>query len=197
MALVAATAALPGAGPGRVTGVMSEPMGPYVPGTTVWVVAEDCRRSYSTTVEPQTGRFAFEAIPPGTYSLVGYSLGFISRRTGEFQVESGVTTEVNLEMYLGSFDGGGIPKGEAPLNGRVVDEADRPITGAVVTDSRANSYWEESVSGEDGRFGTCRMPPGKVNLVVKHPEYRTRSLRLKVGIHNYSDGHLEIKLRKR
>jgi hypothetical protein len=182
--------------PGRVIGIMNAPEGVAIPGTTVWLVTKDCRTSYREKVDA-TGRFMFNAVPPGTYTLVGYCFTTMSRPVEEFRVEPGRTNEVKLEMWIPSFDGPGIPKGVAPFNGRIIDEAGHPIVGATVKDSNASPDWPGWVSGDDGRFGECRMGPGKLSLVITHPDYRARKLHLSVGIFNYSDGHLEIKLRKR
>jgi hypothetical protein len=181
--------------PGRITGIIN---GPNCDGggAAVWAVTSDCRRSYRT-VQFQGDRFILEAIPPGSYKLVGYCFAAYTEPTPEFQVERGVTVEKNVSLDAGTLDGSDIPKGITPLNGRIVDDAGRRVEGATVTASVSGGLWGDSVTGVDGRFGYCALPPGKLSLVVKHPDYRTKTVKFSLGIFNYSSGQLEIKLGKR
>lgn len=194
-ALFILAAASDSTGTGRITGRIRGL--PHLCGdenTMVWAVTSDCKRSYRAT-DIQGDRFVFTSIPPGAYKLVAYCFPAYPRPTPEFRVETDRTAETDVEMELLSVDGGdGNFKGLTPLNGRIVDAGGHPVDGATVTNSVNN---DESVTGSDGRFGFCALPPEKIGLAVRHPAYRARTVKLKLGIFNYSYGQLEIKLDKK
>ena len=82
----------------------------------------------------------------------------------------------------------------SPLHGTIVDSEGRPVWGAVITDFNAN----ETRSGNDGRFGFCRIySGGEFGLTVTHPDYETKKVPLAAGAGRYSDGRLKIVLRKK
>jgi hypothetical protein len=195
---------LSGAEPGKVTGVAT--CSNACLNQAVWLVTGDCHVSYLTT-EFQQGRFVFSSIPPGTYRIVGSSDIVYALPSPEFHVAPGET--VNKDVYL---SGPPLVDGDTgrywtptiiPLNGRVVDEEGNPIMGVTVTPMTGlwpynlSEHPANSVSDSDGRFGFCAVTQRRHVLLVEHPGYRTRKLKLTVGAFNYSNGQLEIKLRKR
>jgi FtsP/CotA-like multicopper oxidase with cupredoxin domain len=163
----------------------------------VWAVRNDCRASYQNT-ESDHNRFQFASLPPGTYRLVGACGAAFALPAEEVRVEPGATVQVDLTMRLLSNGSGDFARAVAPLNGRIVDERGRPVSGVAV-EGEGVQLWPESatVSDPDGRFGFCAVRAGPLRLTMQHAAYRSRSVKLSVGIFNYSKGQLEIKLRRR
>jgi hypothetical protein len=163
----------------------------------VWAVTADCRRSHRTT-DFERSRFAFEALPPGLYRLVGYCDAAFALPTADIRVEAGQTVDLDLAMRMQSNGSGDIAEGVAPFNARIVDGKGRPIAGAFVR-GEGVQLWpaSEATSGADGRFGFCAARPGGLRLAIQHTNFHPRTVKLSVGILNYSNGQLEIKLRQR
>ena len=192
--LLALLSALKGANPGKIVGSIS--CDGAAASVVVWAVTSDCRTSYRTT-EFDNNRFTLEAIPPAKYRLVGYCGPAFALPAPEVQVEPGMTAHVDLNAFVQANSSGQISPGVAPLNGRIVDGGGRPVSGVSVS-GQGVQLWpkQETVSGPDGRFGFCAARLGPATLTLKRAGYRPRRLKLSIGILNYSNGQLEIKLRK-
>jgi hypothetical protein len=160
-------------------------------------VTNDCLQSYRTPIDYEKG-FAFESLPPGAYKLVAVCDGMFSALTNSIRVQPRETKTVYLDVKLwqGEF-GGPTPPPSLPLDGRILDEFDRPVRGATVTVRRPR--WDggerETQSQPDGRFGFCNVLTGKFTLEVKHVGYRTGAVRL--DFDGVTGKPLEIKLRRR
>jgi iron complex outermembrane recepter protein len=53
-----------------------------------------------TAVAGDDGRFHFDGVPPGTYSLLAHAASTLTEETEEVTVEAGKTTEVNFELGI-------------------------------------------------------------------------------------------------
>jgi hypothetical protein len=171
------------------------------PSSVVWALSSECLRSYRTVIDSEKG-FAFQSLPAGTYKLYGVcddGLWVVaSRWTEDIRIEPGEIKTVHLEWRLVEGEYGEQPAPPSlPLSGRILDEAGRPLAGAIVTVHRRerDGGQKETDSESDGRFGFCRVSQGRLTLEVKRAGYLTVTTRIDVNIHNTKS--LEIKLRRR
>ena len=83
---------------GVVRGVIADPSGGYVPGTTVTLTRQEtgARRS---AISDARGEFTITAVPPGEYSLEVERQGFLKYARG-LAVEVNQDQEIRVEMGL-------------------------------------------------------------------------------------------------
>jgi protocatechuate 3,4-dioxygenase beta subunit len=124
------------------------------------------------------GRYGFDALTHGTYDLTVDEPRFVPYGRTGIRVGPGESKPVDLPLTLG-----------VSLAGRVVDERDAPVAGAVGRLSRGapgglgargrgrrNAPTEISFrTGADGTFRAERLPPGtNERLTVSHPQFETK-----------------------
>jgi len=178
-----------GADTGRIMGT-AQPPNVCRQGGVAWAATSDCRVFYRTAFDPQN-RFAFESIPPGSYTILGVCGRSSASPPTDIRVLPGENTTVELVLDAPDIEGTFEPP-TRPLFGRILDRAGHPIEGATIT---TGPGIQTAKSGPDGRFGFCQAIAGKGTLTVKHDGYRTQTVRIK------SDRVIvppcEIKLRER
>ena len=183
---------------GRIVGAVTlYPSSACERGGVVFAMTPDCRTSYRTTFDDR-GKFAFDAIPSGTYDVMAGCQNAFSPPAQNIRVPPAETATLDLQVTAWRDESGHAMPPALPLNGRILDGAGRPIEGAIVTDTRKDPLvggGASSVSGPDGRFGICEVVPGRIPLEVKRQGYRTRTIRLTLDDSKITP--TEIKLRKR
>jgi hypothetical protein len=135
-------------------------------------------------------------VPPDAYRLLFNHPGFW-QYLKDIKVERGRTTELDIELTIG----GGAPS-LSPLSEVIVNSEHQGIGATILASygSRSGTLWPQkntSSARPTAALATVPVSTGKLTLTVQHPAYRTRTVRLDVGFGNYSDGKLEIQLRRR
>ncbi len=108
------------------------------------------------------GRFVLRHLPAGRFRLSARAPGRAPAARLPFEVAAGV-----LQVDLGTI---ALAAGAA-LEGRVVDERDRPLAGAAVLAVGGVGELPRTVSGADGGFRLADLEPGRVTLWVVHQGY--------------------------
>jgi len=159
-----------------------------IPGASVFLIpantilpgdpaAGDLPPGAQVRVTDQEGRYFFERVPAGPYSIVVYARGY-EPGVREVLVPPGETIRVNFFL---------VPSGPVPpsaFSGLVLEAgtdpafAPVPIAGATVT---AVPDWPgdllrpiplyEAVTDEQGRFGFAELPPGEYIVYVRAEGY--------------------------
>lgn len=84
---------------GSVTGTLKDPSGAVIPGARVELrSAESVFRQ--TRVSDSLGRYAFAAVPAGSYQLTVYATGFASKAFGPLTVSYGAELAANLSLRI-------------------------------------------------------------------------------------------------
>ena len=85
---------------GAIAGLVTDPQGSAVPGATV-KLTEISTNSLTSTITNDAGRFAFPAVPSGTYDLAVTKEGFALSRLLRQRVEVGMSLTTNVSLQLG------------------------------------------------------------------------------------------------
>jgi len=120
------------------------------------------------------GKFTMTPVPPGTYTLVGERIGFLSFGIGGVTVAAGdLKTDFKLKLT---------PTGA--VSGRVLDSQGEPVQGAIVrVESSAGS--QTANTDEQGRYRVFGLRPGKYRVQAK-PE------RQGFGVEVRTDGSKDV-----
>ncbi|HYH47061.1 MAG TPA: carboxypeptidase-like regulatory domain-containing protein, partial [Thermoanaerobaculia bacterium] len=108
------------------------------------------------------GRFELRHLPPGRFRLTARAPGHApaARLPVEIPAGAGRVDLGNLALAAG-----------AALEGRVVDERDRPLEGAAVLAVDGPGEPPRALTGADGRFRLADLAPGRANLWVVREGY--------------------------
>jgi hypothetical protein len=128
-----------------------------------------------TASSDDEGKFVFDKLEPGRYSLSGEKAGFGrqqygSRTGGQFSPGSPLTLEPGQKMIEIEFKL--LP--QAVILGRVVDEDGEPVTGAMVQVMRQLPYARQPIgmmgasANDIGEFRIGNLAPGKYMIRVDY-----------------------------
>lgn len=87
---------------GRIVGTVQDQTGATVQNATIVALNEDTNVSY-TTVSSDTGKYSFEAVPPGLYTISGEAGGFKKFSSTKNVVTANDTVTVNVPLEAGSI----------------------------------------------------------------------------------------------
>lgn len=110
---------------GQITGQVTDPSGAAVVGAEV-VLTSAAGWQRNTSSNP-TGHYKFPLLPPGPYRLQASASGFGTVSTENVRVLITETTEVNLQLPVGSREETVMVTAEAPLV-----QSENPTTGKVI-----------------------------------------------------------------
>lgn len=111
------------------------------------------------------GRFAFENLEPGTYSLSAERDGFLGQSYGARETGGrGVPITVSAGMHLRDLELKLTPHGV--ISGRVVDDEGEPVPRAAVEVLRAGTGWSgpHEYTNDLGEFRIAGLAPGRYRL---------------------------------
>jgi hypothetical protein len=111
------------------------------------------------------GRFAFENLEPGTYSLWSERDGFLAQFYGARKAGGqGIPITVSAGLHLRDLELKLTPQGV--ISGRVVDDEGEPVPGAYVHAERAETGWALSFerTNDLGEFRIAGLAPGRYRL---------------------------------
>ena len=117
VALVLAAALYAGAQitTGTVTGVVSDNSNAVLPGASVTLTGERLIGGAQEQTTDATGRYRFDRLPPGTYSVKFELEGFRPAEHKDIVVEATVTATVNARLEIGGVQETVVVTGGAPL----------------------------------------------------------------------------------
>jgi Carboxypeptidase regulatory-like domain/TonB-dependent Receptor Plug Domain len=87
---------------GAVHGTVSDPQGAVLPGATVQLLQKATNSSQGRQTGT-AGSYAFEFLPPGTYTVTVSLQGFKTAEAQDVLVEAGKTTNVNVKLEVGQL----------------------------------------------------------------------------------------------
>ncbi len=96
------TAARAQSATGRIVGTVQDTSGALIPGATVVAINPDTTVSYKTT-SSDSGKYAFEALPPGTYTITVEQTNFKKHSTSENVVTANDTVTINVPLEPGNI----------------------------------------------------------------------------------------------
>ncbi|MBO2457838.1 MFS transporter [Actinomadura violacea] len=142
-----------------VRGRVLRPDGTPLPGATVTLI-DATGRQLGVVASEDDGGYAIAVPEPGGYVLVGSAQG----HQPEAATVTVLDAPADADLVLGGIGG---------LSGTVVDEADRPVAGAVAvaTDQRGEVV-ASGATGADGAFALADLAPGGYTLTVSAPGHR-------------------------
>jgi hypothetical protein len=111
------------------------------------------------------GRFAFENLEPGTYSLWSERDGFLAQFYGARKAGGqGIPITVSAGLHLRDLELKLTPQGV--ISGRVVDDEGEPVPRAYVHAERAETGWALSFerTNDLGEFRIAGLAPGRYRL---------------------------------
>ncbi len=158
-------------GVGGITGIVSDEGGEAVGNALVFL-----RDKGQSVHSDYRGRFSFDSLASGVYSVAAAADGYDTSSTRDVDVWSGEMTTVNLtlrervEISADSL----VPGPDRGLfTGLVVDaEKGQPVAGAEVVVHGERGL--KSVTDLNGRYVIRGMMPGTYTLEVSHAEYTTQ-----------------------
>ena len=130
---------------------------------------------HTLRVRDKQGRFELSNLEPGWYQLQVWSKGFALTRSESIRVRAGSSIEgVTIPIQRG-----------ATIRGRVIDDLDRPISGASISlhtnnlaaieflrDREWSAAWRLSTyTDNDGVFQLADVSEKAYQVQVNHPEY--------------------------
>ena len=86
---------------GSVTGVVTDPSGAVVPLAKVTLTDEDKGYAFAATTDPNTGRYLFGSVPPGTYRITVEATNFESQRKESIHLDISQNISVDFSLTLG------------------------------------------------------------------------------------------------
>jgi hypothetical protein len=87
---------------GRIVGTVQDTSGALVAGATVMATNPETTVSYTTT-SSDSGKYAFEALPPGTYTITVEQTNFKKYSTSQNVVTANDTVTINLPLEPGNI----------------------------------------------------------------------------------------------
>jgi hypothetical protein len=100
--LALSAAVLGQTGTGRIVGFVQDQTGAAVQGATVVALNEDTNVPY-TTVTSDAGKYTFEAMPPGLYTITAELTGFKKFSTAQNVVTANDTVTINVPLEAGNI----------------------------------------------------------------------------------------------
>lgn len=101
LSLLLASSALAQTATGRIVGSVQDPSGAIVPGATVTALNEETNVTYNT-VSSDAGKYTFEALQPGPYTISVEQSGFKKYTTSKNILTANDTVTVNVPLETGN-----------------------------------------------------------------------------------------------
>lgn len=146
----------------QLAGTIRDAAGMPMPGILVELSSPALTDTIRPVATDSRGRYRFDRLPAGTYSMTFTLIGFWSERR-EIELPGGYRRPMNVRLY---GDGEREPladtSGGATLEGTVLDQMQGVIPGVNVTLTGAATM--KTTSDTDGRFSFTGLPPGDYEL---------------------------------
>lgn len=148
----------------RLSGTVRDAAGQPMPGILVEISNPAAPEAVRPVATDSQGRYRFERMPPGTYSMTFTLIGFWSERREGIQHPNRSRLPVNVRLY---GDGESEPMAAtasdgASLTGTVVDAMQGVIPSVVL--SLTGSATRTTTSDMNGQFSVTGLPPGDYEL---------------------------------
>ena len=86
---------------GKILGTVTDASGGVIPGVKLSAVS-DILPTPVITMSDSAGRYVFEAVPPGTYSVTAIKEGFQTLKQANVSVRVGSLTDLNVRLTVGA-----------------------------------------------------------------------------------------------
>ncbi|MGQ0760563.1 MAG: carboxypeptidase regulatory-like domain-containing protein [Acidobacteriota bacterium] len=84
---------------GRLEGKVTDPKGAMVVDATITIVDPLTNQTFTAVTDKQ-GRYKFEGLPPGTYSVVVAAAGFSDARNDDVRIEEGAVVALDVKLEI-------------------------------------------------------------------------------------------------
>lgn len=137
LALVAASCPLFAQGSARIAGVVTDPVGAYVPAAEVTLTQSET--GATRTMQSSTaGAYVFLDLTPGTYSIAVKAQGFKTFTRSGITVQTGHAITINVPMELGAVTESLTVAGEAPLVNTQISTVQHTVDSKRITELPLN-----------------------------------------------------------
>ena len=143
-----------------IAGSVTDRVGSVLPGVAVTIVPERGGVAQHTTSDA-VGRYRFDAVADGRYRIDFALPGFELVRMNHVRISSGAPASIDAALRVGTlceYPQRRVPEAAPPVEGQVLDEANRPLPHATI-ELAANRYFERAFTDREGRF-RVRVPVG-------------------------------------
>jgi len=138
---------------------MGQPIVAADPASQAQQIQDDQRNPHDALTD-FSGKFRFEGVKDGKYSVQWFREGFsaVFAGTRQLEVKAGDPVEVDLKMD---------PLGR--VTGRVLDDKKQPVAGAKLALSGVSGGMHTRISDDDGTFSIENVGAGTYNLIAAPP----------------------------
>ena len=146
-----------------LAGTVRDADGVPMPGILVEISSAELPQPVRPVATDSRGRYRFDRLPPGTYSMTFTLIGFWSERR-EIQLPSGYRLPMNVRLY-GQGESESLPDSSAgaSLNGTVVDQLQGVMPGVTLTLTGPVTRTTKS-DESGGQFSFTGLPTGDYEL---------------------------------
>jgi len=170
--------------PGKLTGTVRDTAGEPVAGASIFVCDAKGRAlaNISATMTDGAGRFTYEGIAPGAVTVCARTSEYASHDVGPVDIVSGETSEVDIEVDVGTYVVVTLLDGDELVRARVqVTNENGVQVNGLISAAEIQQLLVDGFSSKERRVGP--VPPGKYTLVATTQDGKDakKSVRIKAG----------------
>jgi hypothetical protein len=156
--------------PGRISGVVRTADGAPAKDASIFLRDERGRplERFSMIVTDSAGKFVYEGLEPGAYTVTARTSGEVSADSAPVRVRDGEVGDVSLALSPGTMLLVSLSDSEGALvdcSVEVLDEQGRQVNGMMSLTAVMEAFQKGLFSSKEQRIGP--LPPGRYRVLVK------------------------------